>query len=157
MFLSSTFLRTHDCKDLHWWRHFLLWLPFSVCISSLHMAFSACPLSSSSSKIPAICRLPLFVVSYPEENWHYQWQLTASEKAQQNSSQEEAPLKENIEPNVQLAVESGCSEYVRLCMIRENALFVLLPPMSEKFLKCRNSIVIYNFGISSVAQQYLYM
>uniref|UniRef100_A0A3Q1IJA2 Urea transporter n=1 Tax=Anabas testudineus TaxID=64144 RepID=A0A3Q1IJA2_ANATE len=50
-----------------------------------------------SSETPAICRLPLSVVSYPEENRRYQRQLKASEKAQQSqlsSSQEEAPLKE---------------------------------------------------------------
>ncbi|XP_040014018.1 urea transporter 2-like [Xiphias gladius] len=34
-----------------------------------------------SSEIPAICRLPLSVVSYPEENRRYQRQLKASEKA----------------------------------------------------------------------------
>ncbi|XP_053195468.1 urea transporter 2-like [Scomber japonicus] len=51
-----------------------------------------------SSEIPAICRLPLSVVSYPEENRHYQRQLKTSEKAQhsqQSGGQEEAPLKEN--------------------------------------------------------------
>ncbi|XP_070781182.1 urea transporter 2-like [Enoplosus armatus] len=61
-----------------------------------------------SSEIPAICRLPLSVVSYPEENWRYQRQLKASEKAQhsqhsqQSGSQEEAPLTENGGPNVHL-------------------------------------------------------
>ncbi|GAA6219363.1 urea transporter 2-like [Lates japonicus] len=68
-----------------------------------------------SSEIPAICRLPLSVVSYPEENWRYQRQLKASEKAQhsqQSSSQEEAPLKENGGPNVQLVGERGCNESV---------------------------------------------
>lgn len=55
-----------------------------------------------SSEIPAICRLPLSVVSYPEENLRYQRQLEASESAQQSSSQEEAQQKENGGPNVQL-------------------------------------------------------
>ncbi|XP_069025783.1 urea transporter 1-like isoform X2 [Embiotoca jacksoni] len=60
-----------------------------------------------SSEIPAICRLPLPVVSYPEENRRYRRQLKASEKAQhsqQSGSQEEAPLKESGGPNVQLVV-----------------------------------------------------
>uniref|UniRef100_A0A8C9YUG1 Urea transporter n=1 Tax=Sander lucioperca TaxID=283035 RepID=A0A8C9YUG1_SANLU len=51
-----------------------------------------------SSEIPAICRLPLSVVSYPEKNRRYQRQLKASEKvqhSQQQHSQEEAMLKEN--------------------------------------------------------------
>ncbi|XP_042251398.1 urea transporter 2-like isoform X1 [Thunnus maccoyii] len=51
-----------------------------------------------SSEIPAICRLPLSVVSYPEENRRYHRQLEALEKAQhsqQSGGQEEAPLKEN--------------------------------------------------------------
>lgn len=68
-----------------------------------------------SSEIPAICRLPLSVVSYPEENWRYQRQLKASEKAQhsqQSSSQEEALLKKNGGPNVQLVGERGCNESV---------------------------------------------
>ncbi|XP_076614704.1 urea transporter 2-like [Chaetodon auriga] len=67
-----------------------------------------------SSEIPAICRLPLSVVSYPEENRRYR-QRKASEKAQysqQSSSQEEAQLKESGGPNVQLVVERDCSEYV---------------------------------------------
>ncbi|XP_026153599.1 urea transporter 1-like [Mastacembelus armatus] len=66
-----------------------------------------------SSEIPAICRLPLSVVSYPEENRRYQRQLKASEKAlhrQQSSSQEEAGLKENQGPNVQLVGDRGCGE-----------------------------------------------
>ncbi|XP_051269130.1 urea transporter 1-like [Dicentrarchus labrax] len=69
-----------------------------------------------SSEIPAICRLPLSVVSYPEENRRYQRQLQASKKAQhsQQSSrqEEEAQLKENGGPNVQFVVERGCSESV---------------------------------------------
>lgn len=68
-----------------------------------------------SSETPTICRLPLSVVSYPEENRHYQRQLKASEKAQQSqhgSSQEEAPLKENEVPNIQLVGSKGCSEAV---------------------------------------------
>ncbi|XP_067430087.1 urea transporter 2-like [Thunnus thynnus] len=51
-----------------------------------------------SSEIPAICGLPLSVVSYPEENRRYHRQLEALEKAQhsqQSGGQEEAPLKEN--------------------------------------------------------------
>ncbi|XP_041816635.1 urea transporter 1-like [Chelmon rostratus] len=61
-----------------------------------------------SSEIPAICRLPLSAVSYPEENRRHRRQLKASEKArhsQQSSSQEEAQLKESGGPNVQLSVE----------------------------------------------------
>ncbi|XP_078018051.1 urea transporter 1-like [Epinephelus lanceolatus] len=68
-----------------------------------------------SSEIPAICRLPLSVVSYPEENRRYQRQLKASEKAwrsQQSCSQEEATLKGNGQPNVQLVVDKDCSESV---------------------------------------------
>uniref|UniRef100_A0A3P8U0P3 Urea transporter n=1 Tax=Amphiprion percula TaxID=161767 RepID=A0A3P8U0P3_AMPPE len=68
-----------------------------------------------SSEIPAICRLPLSVVSYPEENRRYRRQLKASEEAQhsqQNGSQEEARPKEKGRPNVQLQVEKGCSECV---------------------------------------------
>lgn len=66
-----------------------------------------------SSEIPAICRLPLSVVSYPEENRHYQRQLKTSEKAQhsqQSGGQEEAPLKENGGPNVHLVLEEGYSD-----------------------------------------------
>lgn len=66
-----------------------------------------------SSEIPAICRLPLSVVSYPEENRHYQRQLEALQKAQhsqQSGGQEEAPLKENGGPNVPLVLEEGCSD-----------------------------------------------
>nr|QRW33319.1 urea transporter b [Lateolabrax maculatus] len=68
-----------------------------------------------SSEIPTICRLPLSVVSYPEENRRYQRQLKASEEArhsQQRRCQEEAQLNENGGPKVQLAVERGCSESV---------------------------------------------
>ncbi|XP_044030031.1 urea transporter 1-like isoform X2 [Siniperca chuatsi] len=68
-----------------------------------------------SSEIPAICRLPLSVVSYPEENRRYQRQLKAFKKAQhsqQSSSQDEAPLKANGGPNIQLVVKGGCSESV---------------------------------------------
>ncbi|XP_028273865.1 urea transporter 1-like [Parambassis ranga] len=66
-----------------------------------------------SSEIPAICRLPLSVVSYPEENRRYRRQLKASKKAQhsqQSGGQEEAPLKDNGGPNIQLEVERGCGE-----------------------------------------------
>ncbi|CAK6955845.1 urea transporter 2-like isoform X2 [Scomber scombrus] len=67
-----------------------------------------------SSEIPAICRLPLSVVSYPEENRRYQRQLKASEKAQhsqQSGGQEEAPLEENPNgPNVHLVLEEGYSD-----------------------------------------------
>ncbi|KAM6975922.1 urea transporter 1-like [Tautogolabrus adspersus] len=66
-----------------------------------------------SSEIQAICRLPLSVVSYPEENRRYQRQLKASEKTQhcqQSSSQKEALQRENRGPNVHLVVERGCSE-----------------------------------------------
>ncbi|KAG7241177.1 hypothetical protein INR49_025920 [Caranx melampygus] len=58
-----------------------------------------------SSEIPAICRLPLSVVSYPEENRRYQRQLKASERAQhsqQSSSQKGASLRENGQPSVHL-------------------------------------------------------
>uniref|UniRef100_A0A671TQI8 Urea transporter n=1 Tax=Sparus aurata TaxID=8175 RepID=A0A671TQI8_SPAAU len=58
-----------------------------------------------SSEIPAICRLPLSAVSYPEENLRYQRQLRALEKAQhgqQSGGQEEARLRESAGPNVQL-------------------------------------------------------
>ncbi|XP_008280983.1 urea transporter 1-like [Stegastes partitus] len=68
-----------------------------------------------SSEIPAICRLPLSVVSYPEENRRYRRQLKALEKAQrsqQSGSQEEARPKENGRPTVHLQVERGCSESV---------------------------------------------
>ncbi|XP_041666940.1 urea transporter 1-like isoform X3 [Cheilinus undulatus] len=66
-----------------------------------------------SSEIPAICRLPLSVVSYPEENRHYQKQLKALEKAQgcqQRGGQEEAELKENGGLSVHLVVEKDSSE-----------------------------------------------
>ncbi|XP_040928979.1 LOW QUALITY PROTEIN: urea transporter 1-like [Betta splendens] len=66
-----------------------------------------------SSETPAICRLPLSVVSYPEENLRYQRQLKASEKAQQRQhggGQEEAPLKESGESKSQPAGERRCSE-----------------------------------------------
>ncbi|XP_034566073.1 urea transporter 2-like [Notolabrus celidotus] len=66
-----------------------------------------------SSEIRAICRLPLSVVSYPEENRRYQRRLEASEKAQQSQQsggQEEAQKKENGGMSVQLEVEKGCSE-----------------------------------------------
>nr|XP_046231254.1 urea transporter 1-like isoform X2 [Scatophagus argus] len=68
-----------------------------------------------SSEIPAICRLPLSVVSYPEENLRYKRKLKASEEAQhhqQSSSQEEAQLKEDGGPSVQLVVDRDCSESV---------------------------------------------
>ncbi|KAM3599408.1 uncharacterized protein V6R79_004986 [Siganus canaliculatus] len=68
-----------------------------------------------SSEIPAICRLPLSVVSHPEENRRYQRRLKSSEKArngQQNGSQEEARLRKSCGPNVQLVVERHCSEAV---------------------------------------------
>ncbi|KAM9338442.1 urea transporter 2-like [Symphorus nematophorus] len=69
-----------------------------------------------SSEIPAICRLPLSVVSYPEENRRYQRQLKAAEKAQQHSqqcsSQDEAWLKESRGPHVQLVVEKDYSQSV---------------------------------------------
>uniref|UniRef100_A0A3Q1H728 Urea transporter n=1 Tax=Acanthochromis polyacanthus TaxID=80966 RepID=A0A3Q1H728_9TELE len=68
-----------------------------------------------SYEIPAICRLPLSVVSYPEENRRYRRQLKASEKvqhSQQNGSQEEARPKENGRPNVQLQAEKDFSECV---------------------------------------------
>ncbi|XP_060917077.1 urea transporter 1-like [Labrus mixtus] len=66
-----------------------------------------------SSEIQDICRLPLSVVSYPEENRRYRRQLKALEKAQhcqQSSSQKEAQQRENSGPNVHLVVEMGCSE-----------------------------------------------
>ncbi|XP_054469008.1 urea transporter 2-like [Anoplopoma fimbria] len=53
-----------------------------------------------SSEIPAICRLPLSAVSYPEENRRYQRQLKASEEAQlsqQSSGQEEAEEEQRTE------------------------------------------------------------
>uniref|UniRef100_A0A3B4WUU3 Urea transporter 2-like n=1 Tax=Seriola lalandi dorsalis TaxID=1841481 RepID=A0A3B4WUU3_SERLL len=65
-----------------------------------------------SSEIPAICRLPLSVVSYPEENRRYQRQLKASEQAQhsqQSSSQEEAPFtlhSEKLMLRLQLLISS---------------------------------------------------
>lgn len=68
-----------------------------------------------SSEIPAICRLPLSAVSYPEENLRYQRQLRALEKAQpgqQSGGQEEARLRESVGPNVQLVVERDGSESV---------------------------------------------
>ncbi|XP_071386728.1 LOW QUALITY PROTEIN: urea transporter 2-like [Centroberyx affinis] len=51
-----------------------------------------------SSEVPAICRLPLSVVSYPEENRRYYRQLKSSEGAedtQRHSSRDEALLKES--------------------------------------------------------------
>ncbi|XP_074546689.1 urea transporter 2-like [Halichoeres trimaculatus] len=66
-----------------------------------------------SSEIQAICRLPLSVVSYPEENQRYQRRLKASEEAQccqRSGGQEEAQLKENGGLSVHLVVEKGCSE-----------------------------------------------
>ncbi|KAM8743081.1 urea transporter 1-like [Acanthopagrus schlegelii] len=63
-----------------------------------------------SSEIPAICRLPLSAVSYPEENLRNQRHLRALEKAQhsqQSGGQEEARLRESAGPNVQLVVERG--------------------------------------------------
>ncbi|XP_070707152.1 urea transporter 2-like [Pempheris klunzingeri] len=68
-----------------------------------------------SSEIRAICRLPLSVVAYPEENRRYQKQLKASEKAQHSQpcrSQEVAQLNESKGLNVHLVVERGCSESV---------------------------------------------
>ncbi|XP_073334314.1 urea transporter 1-like [Pagrus major] len=65
-----------------------------------------------SSEIPAICRLPLSAVSYPEENLRYQRQLKALEKAQhsqQSGGQEEARLRESTGPSVQFV---DCSEFV---------------------------------------------
>ncbi|XP_042074742.1 urea transporter 1-like [Haplochromis burtoni] len=58
-----------------------------------------------SSEIPAICRLPLSVVSYPEVNLCYQRQLKKAQHSQQKSGQEEAPLKEREGPSVYLAAE----------------------------------------------------
>ncbi|TKS84702.1 Urea transporter 2 [Collichthys lucidus] len=61
-----------------------------------------------SSEIPAICRLPLYVVSCPEENRRYQKRMKAAEEAQhsqQSSSQDKAQLTEDGGPDV------GCSDY----------------------------------------------
>uniref|UniRef100_A0A8C9YNX7 Urea transporter n=1 Tax=Sander lucioperca TaxID=283035 RepID=A0A8C9YNX7_SANLU len=108
---------------LTWQTHLLCHARFSYDIS-FQLALPACtwPFCLStliflliSSEIPAICRLPLSVVSYPEKNRRYQRQLKASEKvqhSQQQHSQEEAMLKENGRPNVQLAVDRGGSEPV---------------------------------------------
>ncbi|XP_047425493.1 urea transporter 2-like isoform X2 [Mugil cephalus] len=77
-----------------------------------------------SSEIPAICRLPLSVVSYPEENRRYWRRLKAPEKArscQRTCSQEEAPLKEGGGPNVQLVVESCSGETgIQECNCKNN-------------------------------------
>ncbi|KAF7660328.1 hypothetical protein LDENG_00284820 [Lucifuga dentata] len=61
-----------------------------------------------SFEIPAICRLPLSAVSYPEENRRYHRQLEASEKVKQSSEeQDEALQKENERPHFQLVLEEG--------------------------------------------------
>uniref|UniRef100_A0A3B5AGR1 Urea transporter n=1 Tax=Stegastes partitus TaxID=144197 RepID=A0A3B5AGR1_9TELE len=113
-----------------WQTHLLMSLISCVMLPSSHdipffqLALPACtwPFCLStliflliSSEIPAICRLPLSVVSYPEENRRYRRQLKALEKAQrsqQSGSQEEARPKENGRPTVHLQVERGCSESV---------------------------------------------
>uniref|UniRef100_A0A8C4E9P6 Urea transporter n=1 Tax=Dicentrarchus labrax TaxID=13489 RepID=A0A8C4E9P6_DICLA len=108
-----------------WQTHLLALICAFFCAYMTALALPACtwPFCLStliflliSSEIPAICRLPLSVVSYPEENRRYQRQLQASKKAQhsQQSSrqEEEAQLKENGGPNVQFVVERGCSESV---------------------------------------------
>ncbi|XP_034048756.1 urea transporter 2-like isoform X2 [Thalassophryne amazonica] len=58
-----------------------------------------------SSEIPAMCRLPLSVVAYPEENRRYRRRLEASAKTQQSGSQEGAQLKESGGTQVQMDVE----------------------------------------------------
>ncbi|CAJ1070158.1 urea transporter 1-like [Xyrichtys novacula] len=66
-----------------------------------------------SSEIQAICRLPLSVVSYPEENRRYQRRLKVSENAQHcqhSGSQEEAQMGENEVQSVHLVVEKSCTE-----------------------------------------------
>lgn len=95
----------------------LQWIPFQLALPACTWPFCLSTLIFLliSSETPTICRLPLPVVSYPEENRRYQRQLKASEKAQQSqhsSSQEEAPLKENGVSKTQLAGEKCCSESV---------------------------------------------
>ena len=63
-----------------------------------------------SSENPAICRLPLSAVSYPEENRCYLKRLKVSEK-DQRSSQEGASM-EIERPNVQLEVGNGHNDSV---------------------------------------------
>ncbi|KAM7368827.1 hypothetical protein PAMP_013134 [Pampus punctatissimus] len=92
------------------WQTHLLAL---ICAGTWPFCLSTLIFLLISSEIPAICRLPLSVVSYPEENRHYWRQLEASEKvqhSQQSGGQEEAPLKKNGGPNVQLVLEDGCSD-----------------------------------------------
>ncbi|XP_053267720.1 urea transporter 1-like [Pleuronectes platessa] len=67
-----------------------------------------------SSEIPAICRLPLSVVSYPEENLRNRRRLKASQavrRSEQGSGQEEeeekAPPKENTGTDYQSVEERG--------------------------------------------------
>lgn len=94
-----------------------------------------------SSETPAICRLPLSVVSYPEENLRYQRQLKASAKAQQSQhggSQEEAPMKESRESKSQPAEQRCCGESVWV----EEMLFLRL-------------LVINIFGLSSLTLHHL--
>lgn len=84
--------------------------PFQLALPACTWPFCLSTLISLliSSEIPAICRLPLSVVFYPEVNCCYQRQLKASKKAQhsqQKSGQEEAPLKEREGPSVYLAAE----------------------------------------------------
>ncbi|XP_067340801.1 urea transporter 2-like isoform X2 [Channa argus] len=82
---------------------------------ALLSAYMTSAISKLMSVIAAICRLPLSVVSYPEENRRYQKQLKASEKvqhSQQRSSQEEASLKDYEGPNTPFVGEKGCSESV---------------------------------------------
>ncbi|KAM4527873.1 urea transporter 1-like [Odontesthes bonariensis] len=63
-----------------------------------------------SSENPAICRLPLSAVSYPEENRCYLKRLKVSEKAQRSS--QEGPSMEIERPNVHLEVGNGPSDSV---------------------------------------------
>lgn len=68
-----------------------------------------------SSEIPAICRLPLSVVSSPEENKCFQRELEALEKARhahENSSQQEVLFKEDSVPHGHLLLNKGCNESV---------------------------------------------
>lgn len=82
-------------------------IPFQLTLPACTWPFCLSTLISLliSSEIPAICRLPLSVVSYPEVNLCYQRQLKKAQHSQQKSGQEEAPLKEREGPSVYLAAE----------------------------------------------------